>query len=818
MYSRTISRTVSTVSPLVAALALAMPVSAQNLVLEEVVITAQKRAQSLMDVPISVSAVTGEKMVDAGIRDLGDLAPYVPNFTKSDTSIGQIIAIRGISSGINRGFEQSVVQYMDDVALTRGVLARAPFMDLARVEVLRGPQNVLFGKNSVAGALSFVTNKPSDEFEGSLGAEYRDEDNLMQFDGMVSGPITDKIRGRLVARSLDSDGFYENNLTGDDDGGREERAVRVTLGMDFTDNIDATLKLERSTFDMDGRGDELIGGYKDPVTGLGYAELGNAFLSPLGMGSDDGMANRKRNTNVKESSNNEVDNATFTLNWDLGGISMTSVSAYLSYDQDEYLDVDGSGFNFLVNDISEDFEQYSQELRFVSPGGETIDWIAGGYFQHWDLDTRNKTPFEVGGPGYALAAIDAGAVLGYNQTKDFDSTSDTYAVFAQATWNMSDTWRLTLGGRYTVEDKEAQRFLDMQNTATGSINPGFGGGSDCSPAFNADLCAMVTARIGFGQDYNSLGEFDQSVGGALSGILGVPLNTHDFDQKRSEDFFTPTVILEWDATDNTMAYINLSQGKKAGGFDGQGSLGDPDLFEFEEETANSAEIGFKSSFAGGVAELNAAMFYVKYDDLQVSVFDGLVGFVVDNAAEAETMGVELDGRWLVTEGLTLSGSAGYLDFEFNDWPEAQCSAGLILAGKTNPDGKTCDYSGRENIFTPEFTSSLSADYIMPLTGNLDLHGNVDVNYRGSQYVDPTLDDSIKEDSVALVNARIALETGNWTLALVGKNLTDEDTYSYITETPLSASVTKGVLGAGYAAYTGYQEQPRTYALQLFYRF
>ena len=282
--------------------------------------------------------------------------------------------------------------------------------------------------------------------------------------------------------------------------------------------------------------------------------------------------------------------------------------------------------------------------------------------------------------------------------------------------------------------------------------------------------------------------------------------------------FTPTVILEWDATDNTMLYANYSRGYKAGGFDGQGALGDPDLFEFVEETVDSVEIGFKSRLAGGAAELNGAFFYVQYEDLQVSVFDGLVGFIVDNAAEAETMGVELDGRWMVTEGLTLSGSAGYLDFEFKEWPEAQCSAGLILAGNTNPDGKTCDYSGRENIFTPEFSASLSADYVLPLSNSLDLRATLDLNYKDSQYVEPTLDDLVKEDSLTQVNARIALEAGQWTLALVGKNLTDKDSYSFITETPLSASSSKSVLGAGYASYTGYQEPPRTIAVQAVYRF
>ena len=140
-----------------------IPSTAYSQALEEVIATAQKRAESLMDVPLSVSAVSGDKMMEAGIRNLGDLTAYVPNFQKSETSIGNFLSIRGISSGINQGFEQSVVQYMDDVALGRSPLARAPFMDLARVEVLRGPQNVLFGKNSIGSALSLVSQHRPDQ-------------------------------------------------------------------------------------------------------------------------------------------------------------------------------------------------------------------------------------------------------------------------------------------------------------------------------------------------------------------------------------------------------------------------------------------------------------------------------------------------------------------------------------------------------------------------------------------------------------------------------------------------------------------------------
>jgi outer membrane receptor protein involved in Fe transport len=191
-----------------------------------------------MDVPLSVSAVSGTKMQEAGIMDLADLVSYVPNFQKSDTSIGSYLVIRGIGSGINQGFEQSVVQYVDDIALGRAPLARMPFLDLARVEVLRGPQNVLFGKNSIAGALSLVTNKPSDELEGSIMLEYEPDYETSVANLVVSGPLTDTLRGRLAVRYYEDGGYFENNLNGDDEANREDTTVRGILAWDPTDTLE----------------------------------------------------------------------------------------------------------------------------------------------------------------------------------------------------------------------------------------------------------------------------------------------------------------------------------------------------------------------------------------------------------------------------------------------------------------------------------------------------------------------------------------------------------------------------------------------------
>ncbi|NIB44684.1 TonB-dependent receptor [Pseudomaricurvus alkylphenolicus] len=209
--------------------------------------------------------------------------------------------------------------------------------------------------------------------------------------------------------------------------------------------------------------------------------------------------------------------------------------------------------------------------------------------------------------------------------------------------------------------------------------------------------------------------------------------------------------------------------------------------------------------AGGTAELNLALFYSEYDDMQVSVFDGVIGFNVGNAGQSVSQGVELDGRWRVSEGLTLSGSMAYLDFEFKQYEGAACPA-------SNP-ASSCDLKGEENTYTPSLAASVSADYVMPVVDGIDLRSTLDLNYSGEQFVEPTMDPLVKQGAATKVNLRIALEAEQWTLALLGKNLTDKDTYNYMLETPLT-----GLLGAGATTYTGYQDAPRTVALQANYRF
>ncbi|MBQ0798978.1 MAG: TonB-dependent receptor [Porticoccaceae bacterium] len=780
-----------------------------DLVLEEVVVTAQKRTESLQDVPISVSTFTGEKMEDAGINNMNEMSAYIPNFQQSVSPIGSYVVIRGISSGLNYGFEQSVVPYMDDISLGRSVLSRIPFMDLERVEVLRGPQNVLFGKNSIGGALSMITAKPTEEFEGSFQIEYEPEYNQQEQVLVLSGPLTDSLRGRLAVRHATDDGYFKNDSNGNDEAETKELGVRATVAWDVTENFEATLKVERDKYDFNGRPEEILFAYgagTTPATnpfgvpvGSTYPQIAQLIGATVGqdVGADETSQNYRRNSNFNSFNEVEVDHATLTTNWDMeSGIQMTTVSGWIEYDDNFHYDGDLSGIDVFTYGVPQGYEQFSQEIRFTSPSDQKIEWIGGAFYQsseqqgtgNFYVDDENLIT-ALGALGTLIADPNLAAlsnVADLQSIQQYDAESDLWAVFGQATWHVSDVFRLTLGLRYTEEEKEAERSINVFNS-NGVFDP----------------TQAIFGSLIFGVDYQNLGELSATtpLGAFPQGYFPI----HKLKGDRDEESFTPTVIAEWDVNEDIMLYLTYSEGFKAGGFDDRGIRANN--FEFEDETVTSYEVGMKGAFWDGRAELNVAYFYTEYDDLQVSVFDGNLGFTVGNAAQSTASGLEFDGRILLSENLVLSGSLGYLDFEFDSWKDATCPPVVTL----NTGATTCDNTGKRNIYTPEWSYSASLDYTTALTSGLDLHATVDVSFKDKQFVEATLNSDLEQDSYTKINARLALETEQWSVALVGKNLTDEEVVSFAADTPLS-----NVSGA--PSYSGYMERPRTVALQFRHNF
>lgn len=769
--------------------------------LEEVIVTAQKRTESLQDVPISVAAVSAQKMSDFGIVDMENLSTYVPNFSINETGISTTVTIRGISSGINPGFEQSVGMYNDGIFYGRDQLARVPMMDLERVEVLRGPQGILFGKNSIAGAVSMITAKPTDTLEGSVTALYENDANERDIRAVISGPITDNVTGRLAVLYRDMDGYLPNTFLDRDEQQEEETFIRGALQWNGSEDFVANLKVSRATFDVTGRNIEVFNsvGTPDHLTVL------NTLQTALGRPPVGTEQDYKRDSNG-DSSDNTVDNATLKMDWVLEPFTVTSITGYVDYEYDEVCDCDFTGALVFDAEFDEEYSQFSQELRLTSPGGETIDYIAGVFYQTSEIsygDRINLVDDTILTQVLGSAAPPLAPLANLSATqRQFEQDADLWAVFAQATWNISDTWRLTVGGRYTDENKEASRVQSHISA------PGFGG-MPLPP-----------------------GPGDSPLSGPYNALFGLfSIEPYEkFDSDLDESAFTPVVTVQWDVTDEAMLYGTWTKGFKSGGFDARSNahpdpavvnatnaLSGADLvgsWEFDKEEANSAELGAKMRFADGMAELNIALYRTEYTDLQVSQFDGTLGFNVTNAGEATVQGIELDGRWAATDSLTLSGAVAYLDFEYDSFPNSQCHFGQAPNSPAFPG--LCDVSGKRKEYTPEWTASLSADWHRAMGDSLELRAGVDVNYTDSYLYAANLDPATEQDAYAIWNARIALASINdtWEIAVLGRNLSDEVVLNFGGNTPLASTLT----GGGGNSYYAFVNRPRNIAVQLSYNF
>ncbi len=798
---------------------MSFPVASYSEQLEEIIVTATKRAERLQDIPISMTTISGNKIQSAGIERIEDLSVYVPNFTLAETGISTNIYIRGIGSGINQGFEQSVGMYVDGIYFGRAQLTRAPFLDLERVEVLRGPQSIVLGKNSVAGAINVTTAKPTSDFEVEVSHLYEPELNENKSRIIVNAPFSDTVRGRLAAQVRKIDNHIENITEGSKDPGREEDTVRATLAWDMTENLTATLKAERGNFDVTGRNVEIIddiASEKNQDSGVIFplfpsppGTQGLTFvniLNRLGVQSSDienVTLDGKRSSNG-DFSNNTTDNLTLTFEYDIGGYTLTSVTGIMGYEFDEKCDCDFTGADILELYSDEEFDQRSQEFRLLSPKGENFDFLAGVYYQTNEVDfneslqvSENSVLRNLLNLPFPIPGNIGDQVVSKSVDRVYRSDTDSISAFAQGTFHLSNTVDLTLGLRYSKEEKDGFRSLTFNSL-------------DGTPLVEGSPAHTFTS-------------FNYAL------IFGVA--EHEHEGKREEEHWLPSIELEWKITDNAMVYASYKEGSKAGGFDARSNSpvgprtpadGFPFLvaegtFEYEDEEASSIELGAKMAFFDNQMELNVAAYETDYKNLQVSIFDGEVGFNVGNAGGATARGVELDGRWLATNNLLMSYSLAYSEFEFNDFENGQCYLGQEPdipkdVGARQPD--LCIYNGKSNQYVAPVTAALVTQYHHEIGANLMFKGALDIIYNDEFLLSQNLDPSVSQDSFYKFNGSLAISDidNTWEVALIAKNITDETTLSYANEAPVAAGTF--YVGSHYA----FVQPPRTVAIQGTYRF
>jgi iron complex outermembrane receptor protein len=828
-------------------------------VLEEIIVTAQRREQTLQEVPISVRVMPGAKLEQAGLERLEEIQAYIPNLTMSETGVGNNIYVRGIGSGINPGFEQSTAMFVDGVHYGRGQLYRAPIFDMQRVEVLRGPQSTLFGKNSIAGAISMTTRSPAREFGGSIGLSYVPEFGEREATAVITGPISDALAGRLSFRTREADGHLRNTFLNRDEPGRSEGTGRLQLRWDVSDVLSLGIKYEQNNFDINGRQVEIIDdvafggplGYFGMLTVPSAVPLqfapDNTTVVLSGFGQDPSVLDTDQDfdrTANGDYSNNDSDNFTVRATYELGDMELTAISSSLSYEFSELCDCDFSGANGFNVFLDEEYEQFSQEIRLESPVGERIEWLAGLHYQTSELSTLDRislpantfldqaatalayeevlnqvlpsylalvgTVFPDAATAAAAAYVDSlngnaafgvrgaaqlgGALPSSGANRTLDQENDSIAVFGQLNWDYSDRLRLAGSARYSREEKEAQRVM------------------------------ALTAEDGSAYVGNP------TLGLLAYSLFEVQLIGHDISGSRTDSSFDWGLNAQFELTPSNRVYASVATGFKAGGFDGRSNalpglatdgsdprnplatIG-PGAFEFENEDALTFEVGSKMTLLEGTAELNIALFRTNYENLQVSIYDGVLGFNVDNAAEANIWGVELDGRWAITDNLMLSAALGTLDFEFEDYDSGECYVGQTPDSTVGGQG-FCDYAGQTNQYVADWSGMLSADHFMSLGSSLQMQSTVDFVFSDEYFTSQKNDPATVQDAYMKVNARVALSGlyDLWEVAIFGRNLTDEKVVPYTNNTPLSDTI------AGANSHYGFVDPPRSIGIQATWRF
>ena len=742
--------------------------------LEEVIVTAQRREESLQDVPISVTALTGQAILEGGFANMEDLSDFVPGLYMVDSFSSQYIQIRGIGTSTgNEAFEQAVAQFHDGVYYGRDNLGQNTLFDLERVEVVKGPQPTFAGQSATAGAINTISRQPGEEFEANAQVSYgSDEETSIEFG--VGGPLSDTFGLRLAGRHYElNDPGYFSYANGEPLDYRKNTGVRLTGVWTPADNFSLEFKYEIQDVLQTGtpyrfgrcdlnpatsRAGALGGAGFGALCAIQHLALGIPLELEPGVVGDGGTLDlwdgveaidarnglspgdpgawtpvasplRRGLNRVKEfldrsDRQHQADIGLVGFDWDIGDLTFSSLTSSLAFDKSDVLDPDRTPFAVFRAGRMEDFSQSSQEIRLTSPETEDFSWMLGAYWQN--QQTEIGIPIYIGAFG-----------VGFQGTLIEDST--WRSVFFAGTYNVSDTVRLNFGGRHQDVRKDG-----LFQTWFSTIN-------DSGTAYNAFV------------------------------------RTNEFGLTPVDDNDTlPELSLEWDATVNSMLYARYAEAFKAGGFvasPAPGGMVQSNL-TFLPEFADGIELGLKSRLADDTVELNIALYDTDYSDLQVTVFnEETQTFETTNAAAANTTGIEVDGRWAVADRFTLGfagqvGKAKYVDYANADACTSLEQKQYALDTGLDPGACRKDLSGNELPLTPNWSLTLTPEWNFDLAANMTgrLSGTVLFSDGYNLWVQSDPLNAI--DGFHRVDLRFAVEpaNGNWALAVYGRDVTDQKTW------------------------------------------
>lgn len=724
-----------------------------ELALQEVVVSAQHRLERLQDVPISAQVVSGETLAEQNLTTLIGVARLSPSVHVGTGARSNELYIRGIGSGVNQSFDQSVGIFVDDIYHGRSRMNDTAFFDLERAEILKGPQSTFFGNNAIAGAFNIVTRKPAKALEAQTRAFYAPDAEQYAFEGAIGGPITDRFGMRLAAIYNASDGWLENVATGRKQ--PEEKNYGARLTFDFTPNEDlaATLKLEtsdnrsRSGFFLEvdqcpPPSPFVVAGFCGTLLGLGL---------PTGTDSDQNASSSGQRAFTRS------DEGVLTLNYELSGHTLTSVTGYYAYDYDLNFDSDLTPLTLFNIKAPEQYHQFSQELRLASEAGQKVEYLFGAYYQSDRMAFQQDFSYYFLSPNIRGAAPLATLVpyLPLGQETNYAQSEDVYSLFGSLTWNVTDRLKLTGGMRGSQVRKRYawNLFYGTAGDTYGAIAP-----------LPAPVAALPSA-LGLGTP------------GALSG-------------SRKDDSVMPSAKLQYQLTPSAMTYISYARGFKAGGFNGADNTGVAGNLPFDPEHVNAYELGLKSEWLNRRLLLNAAAFRSDYDNLQVAaniaIAAGTFLSVVRNAASSRSQGLELETQWLVGERFRLMANATYLHSRYLDYPNVTATSRQRRAGITFQD-----LSGKPTTYAPDWSGSVKGVYTATLPGSHRLLAELGGYFSTRFELSPTNDPDLQQAGYVRLDGRLSFESadGHWGVDLIGQNLNDRNIRVFASNLPLSLGST-----------------------------
>lgn len=777
----------------------------------------------MQDVPISISATSGEMLVQQGLWRMSEMSDFVPNLVVQEGIGSSIISSRGLATLglLNPAFEMSTGMFHDGVYMGKTRQSTNQLFDVDRIEFLRGPQPTYFGQGAIAGAINVVSTRPGNVWEGYVRGSYGSDEEA-SLDVAWGGPVSDSLSVRGALHYYDTEGYFPFTFQDIKGPQTESWSGRMTVDWRPTDRFDLSLKLESYSTDAFGvpgseqincdfagnafcalvaadptfsdveweqnfRGSQGGAGISYSHTGLGtgfgpFGELAGVTLGMLGIVPPGDpafdvelcptcgdiidvsvfpiMSDMGRDTSG--------DTATLTVNVDLGFASLTSQSAFQNFFNEVGWELDGTAAAGFGSHQEDEQDQYSQELRLTSLSGTYVEWMAGIYYQHADFKTFTDW----------ATAYDGGQFIAVTTPlapwRHVDTVTDDkwLSVFAALSWHITDTFSIDIGARYTDVDKEA-------------------------------------VNVGWSRFLNADGDNNTADLGAI-----IPGSEQLIAKTFGDSSLDPSVALNWQFSETTKFYLRLAEGFKAGGF-GVGitipeddpstpNIDEQDKWIYASEEAELIELGMKSWLLDSRMTLSVALFDTDFSNLQVSAFDNdTITFLISNAASAHSRGIEVEGQYQVLDKLTLNYGLSLLDAEYDSYPDAQCS-------KFEPTtGATCDRSGEDLEYASDWNIMLGVDYATAVFDVFELVLQAQMSFYDEYFIGYNAPNSVQDD-FEKINLRVALRPidGDWEVAAYGRNITDTKTVN-----TLSDGVANGPTEQSFSSNRG-----ESYGMQFSYRF